>query len=44
MFSNPKTVEEGFIGTAGLELGHKGKARLRKLKRRGNDFSSVLVP
>lgn len=44
MFSNPEAVEEGFIGTTGFEVGHKGRGGLRKAKRRGNDFSVVLVP
>lgn len=25
MFSNPEAIEEGFIGTTGFEVGHKGE-------------------
>lgn len=41
--SNPEAAEVGFVGTVGLELGHKGRAGLRKAKRRGDDFPSVSV-
>lgn len=39
--SNPEAVEMGFIGTVRLELGHRGRAGLRKGKRKGDNFPSL---
>ena len=39
--SNPEAVEMRFIGTVRLELGYKGRAGLRKVKRKGDDFPSL---